>query len=92
MTDRHDTEGADLEQIRNIDVARAARMALASQNNDGPGMQLVLREAAADDEGFARLISALAALARSLSNQLSPNDVAAPLLQLIDAAMRYPDN
>jgi hypothetical protein len=91
MTDRHDAEGAEFEQIRNVDIGRAARMALASQNHDGPGMQLVLREAAADDEGLARLVSALAAQGGSLAARLSPNDVAAPLLRLADASMRYPE-
>ncbi|MDJ0394248.1 hypothetical protein QMK17_13020 [Rhodococcus sp. G-MC3] len=92
MTDRHDTEGADFEQIRNVDIGRAARMALASQNHDGPGMELVLREASTEDEGLARLISALAAQGGSLAARLSPNDVAAPLLRLVDTSMRYSES
>ncbi|MDV6304860.1 hypothetical protein R3P93_20045 [Rhodococcus cerastii] len=88
MSDEYTTEGEGFEMIRNVDIGRAARIALASQNHDGPGMQLVLREAIDDrEEGLERLISALAGQGGSLAAQLSPADIAAPLLWLVERSM-----
>ena len=83
------SEEHELNEIRPVDVGRAARMALASQNHDGIAMGLVLDEAAAEDtethEGIVRLVSALAAGYGVMAARLSPDDTQAPLLQLISA-------
>ena len=79
----------ELNEIRPLDVGRAARMALASQNHDSIAMGLVLDEAAAEDtetnEGIIRLISALAAGYGVMAASVSPDDTQAPLLRLMAA-------
>lgn len=79
-------DSPDLTEIRPVDVTRAARMALASQNHDAAAMGLVISEAQDEDAGILRLLSALGAGYAVMAAHLAPNDTAAPLLSLIQAA------
>jgi hypothetical protein len=78
-------ESPDLNEIRPIDVGRAARMALASQNHDAAAIGLVITEAQNEDAGLLRLLSALGAGYAVMAAHVAPNDPAAPLLSLIQA-------
>lgn len=62
------------QDIGAVDVARAARLGLASRNQDPVSLNLVLVEAAADEDGtgVVRLVVALAGQAAFMGELLSP--------------------